>query len=84
MKKKILILIVLLLFAGCTQNERTRVFGGTQNMTLNQGEKLINATWKDTDLWLLVELPDGSKEFREYSTYGMMNGKITIHTWGAK
>lgn len=82
--KSILVFAMLVLLIGCSQNERTRCFGGTQQIALNQGETLINATWKDVDLWLLVAMPDGSKEFREYSAYGTLNGKVIVHQWGTK
>jgi len=71
-------LIVLALLSGCTSNERARSWGGTEVVALAQGERVINITWKGVDMWVLVELPDGGKEFREYSAWGMMNGKIII------
>lgn len=64
--------------AGCTQNDRARTFGGTQTITLAPGETLINVTWKNSDMWALVQLRDGSKEFREYSSFGVLNGKIVF------
>lgn len=63
---------------GCTQNERAKAFGGTQTITLAQGEKVVNVTWKNADMWILVELPNGAKEFREYSNWGVMNGKVVF------
>ena len=72
-------LIALAVFSsGCTPNTRARSFGGTETVVLAPGEKVLNITWKTADMWLLVELPDGSKEFREYSAWGIMNGKIII------
>lgn len=74
----VIALALLIVTSGCTQNERARVWGGTETIQLNSGEKVLNITWKETDMWVFIQLPDGRKEFREYSTFGMMNGKINI------
>jgi len=74
----VVVLIILALLSGCTSNERAKAFGGTQTITLAAGEKVINVTWKNADMWILVELPNGSKEFREYSNWGVMNGKVVF------
>ena len=72
------VIFVSFAMSGCTSNERAKSFGGTQTVTLAPGETLINVTWKDTDMWVLVQLPSGQKEFREYSSFGIMNGKIVF------
>lgn len=75
----VIALILLTAIApGCTKNERAKSFGGTQTITLAPGETLINVTWKNSDMWVLVQLPSGGKEFREYSSFGIMNGKIVF------
>lgn len=74
----VIALILLIVLSGCTQNERAKSFGGTQTITLAPGETLINVTWKESDMWVLVQLPSGQKEFREYSSFGIMNGKIVF------
>lgn len=53
MKKKLLIVALVAgllptLFS-CTENQRARQFGGTITIELPPGEKLVMATWKETD-----------------------------------
>jgi hypothetical protein len=51
--KKLLLLITLcatILLYSCTDNSRARKWGGTENVTLLPNEKLVNLTWKETQL----------------------------------
>jgi len=72
---------LMFIATGCTANERARNFGGTQTIDLPAGKKLVNATWKETNLWYLLrpmqngESPD-TLNFIESSAYGMMNGAV--------
>lgn len=56
--KKLIIIIAIIILAGimigCTENARSRSFGGTQHIDLDKGEMLINATWKNDGLWYLT------------------------------
>jgi len=68
---------------GCTENQRAREFGGTATVELKPGERLVNATWKEHDLWYLVrhrraDEPPATYEFREDSSYGVMNGTVVF------
>lgn len=81
-------LLLLLLFSGslgaCTENQKAKTFGGTAEITLPAGEKLITTTWKDNDLWYLTRpmLPSDSAityTFKEKSSFGMMEGTYVIH-----
>lgn len=85
--KRILHLIVALSLAfaltSCTENERARAYGGTQTIELPAGRKLINMTWKETDLWLQTrpmregEHPETST-FEEKSRFGIFEGTIIV------
>jgi hypothetical protein len=87
MKKLFAIVMILaatfIVWSGCTDNSRARSFGGSMTEKLPPGEKLVNVTWKETDLWILTrpmqagETP-GTYTFKEKSTYGVMEGTITI------
>lgn len=83
MKKIILILTVICMaFVSCDQYT-ARNFGGETTIKLEPGEKLIEATWKDNDLWYLVEPMDSDyvpkiKTFKESSTMGIMEGEVTF------
>jgi hypothetical protein len=85
MKKFILLISILTLisFTSCTENYRAKRLGGKMTVELAPNTKLINATWKDSDLWVLtremklLEQPEIYK-FAEKSTYGLFEGEITF------
>jgi hypothetical protein len=78
-----LISIMVLLFTGCTDNQRMKAYGGTATIELLAGQKLVNVTWKDTDIWVLTrqarpgEQPE-TYTFQEKSSYGIINGTYLI------
>lgn len=79
--KQLLILICFITLFSCTENTRARAFGGTTTVDLPKGYKLVNVTWKETDLWYLTTLMDSTDKPRTYnfdesSTYGMMEGRV--------
>lgn len=80
MKKLITIFLVIALF-GCTKNERARNFGGNETIILDSNVRLINVTWKNSDLWILTK-KDSTKPniyyFKEKSNWGFQEGQITI------
>ena len=86
MKFSILTLVVLLLvvsLASCTDNSRAKSWGGEAHIILPPGQKLVNATWKDDELWYLTRLmkEDETPEnytFQEKSSWGMLEGTVTI------
>lgn len=77
-------IVALLVFAGCTDKQRARQFGGETTVSLEKGQKLVNATWKQDNLWLLTRDFKPGEEAQKYrfvedSSFGMMEGKITIY-----
>jgi len=67
----------------CTKNQRAKNFGGNMTITLPCQQKLVNITWKETELWYLTRpmRADETAEtsvFQEDSTYNIMEGKVTI------
>jgi hypothetical protein len=79
--KTIILISLLIIAAACTDNQKARKFGGTEEIRLPTGEKLIVATWKESNLWYLTEpMPEGyqpqTKIFRESSNYGVWNGSV--------
>ena len=69
--------------SGCTAQERARSFGGTAEVELPAGRKLINVTFKETDIWYLTRAakPDEKPEtyeFAESASWGLLEGKIII------
>lgn len=84
--KKIVLLVVMLavvVLAGCTENQRAKGWGGKMNINLPPGEKLTLVTWKLEDLWYLTRpMKEGETaecyNFQEKSSFGMMEGTITL------
>jgi hypothetical protein len=79
MSKLVMVAIILLTLVSCTDNERARYFGGTETIKIEPQEKFINVTWKDNDLWVIVEdTITGTIYAKEKSAFGIMQGKVII------
>lgn len=74
--------IIFTCIGGCRQIT-TKSFGGSMTVNLEPNTKLVNATWKDAQLWLLTtgrttnDLPQ-VYHFKEKSTLGVLQGNVTI------
>lgn len=81
MRKIALLFVVSLTLIACTDNQRARNFGGTARIELPVDQKLVNATWKQDDLWYLTrtakkdEVPE-TLTFKEDSSFGVLNGEV--------
>jgi len=81
--KKLFILLLLTVFMSCTENDRVKNFGGTATFELPKGKKLVNITWKETEIWYLTrpmrsdEFPE-TYEFHEKSSLGFKEGIFLI------
>lgn len=84
MKKLILALaFVAIMFTSCTEQSRARQFGGDSTIRLAPGEKLVMATFKDNNVWYLVEpMPEGyipqTRVLKESSSWGVLQGTVTF------
>jgi uncharacterized lipoprotein YehR (DUF1307 family) len=84
MKKGILAIMVLAFaLTSCTENERAKQFGGTATVNLPQGQKLVNVTWKEDEIWYLTRSMNSTDTaetytFQEESSYGMMEGTVIL------
>jgi len=82
--RKVLVIATLAAALGsCSEQERARSYGGTAAIDLPPCTKLVNMTWKESDLWVLSRpIRSGEVaeqyEFVESHVYGMKAGKITI------
>ena len=54
MKKLFVIISLVFCFISCTENVRTRKFGGTQTIKLPKGKKVMMATWKNSNLFYMI------------------------------
>jgi hypothetical protein len=83
MKKIILLLALTIGLFSCTENTRVKSFGGTGRLELPKGHKLINITWKETELWYLTKPMSATDSaetyyFQEESNFGLVKGTFVI------
>lgn len=79
MRKISMVAITLLTLASCTDNQRARSFGGTETIKIEPQEKFINITWKQDNLWIIVQdTVTGTIYAKEKSSFGVMQGKVII------
>lgn len=79
MRKLTMVAITLLALVSCTDNQRARSFGGTETVKLEPNEKFINITWKQDNLWIIVQdTVTGNYYAREKSNFGVLQGKVVI------
>lgn len=79
----VLILGLVGILPSCTEQQRAKQFGGTMTVELTSGTKLVNATWKNSELWYLVRpMKEGEQpetyEFLEKSSFGVMQGRVVF------
>lgn len=79
----LIIAVLSLLVVSCTNNSRVKNWGGSATLTLPQGQKLVNVTWKESELWYLTRpmtINDNAETyyFQEESSWGMVEGKYII------
>ena len=81
---RMIVAAALLVFAtSCTEQHIARHYGGEMNIKLPKGEKLMMATWKESNLFYLTEPMDSGyvpkkKVFRESSSLGVWESEITF------
>ena len=74
---------LLTIATSCTEQHMARRYGGKLNIELPKGEKLMMATWKESNLFYLTEPMDSGyipkkKVFRESSNLGVWESEITF------
>lgn len=83
MRKLLLGMVLGLGLFSCTENARVKNFGGTGDINLPQGQKLVNVTWKENQIWYLTrkmredETPE-TYQFQEESSWGVVEGTYNI------
>lgn len=81
MKHILIIALALGIFTSCTENDMARNWGGSQTIHIVKGQKVVQASWKDGDLWILTRPMIESDTattwtYSEKSDMGMMEGEI--------
>jgi hypothetical protein len=84
MRKTLLGLVLGLGLFSCTENARVKSFGGDGDINLPKGQKLVNITWKESQIWYLTRpfKKDEDAEiyrFQEESGWGVVEGTYYIH-----
>lgn len=77
------VIVMIMVFSGCTSKEMARNYGGSETITLEPGEKLEMITWKENSLWYLTRpmREDETAEthvFKQDSSFGIFEGTVTI------
>ena len=87
MKRTIIIIVLavlaITLLTSCTQNQRVKRWGGTGNINLPKGTKLVTVTWKNDQVWYLTRPMTESDiaetyNFQEESSWGIIEGTYVI------
>lgn len=78
-----LIFFILILAGISNANFFTRNFGGEITINLESNHKLINATWKNSSLWILTKEMNKDDvaetyKFVEDSNFGIFEGSVII------
>lgn len=77
MKKLVILLGLSLALLSCTDNSRARAWGGTETVELPKNCKFINSTWKETELWIVVQDTVTKQHYMyEKSSFGVIEGKV--------
>jgi hypothetical protein len=83
MKKVFLAIGVIAMLGSCTENNRVKNWGGEGTIKLPKGRKLVNVTWKNTQVWYLTRPMTSTDvaetyQFHEESSWGMIEGTYNI------
>ena len=82
MKKIIILLLTIsICLCSCTEQIRTRVYGGEMTINLPAGQELMMVTWKDNDLFYLTrpmasDYVPVTKVFQESSSWGVIRSTV--------
>ena len=83
MKKVLLVIMLGVMVTSCTENNRVKNWGGKGTINLPKGRKLVNVTWKETEVWYLTRPMNSTDvaetyQFHEESSWGMVEGTYNI------
>jgi len=83
MRKIFLVIMMGVIATSCTENSRVKAWGGEGTINLPKGRKLVNVTWKETEVWYLTKPMDSNDvaetyQFQEESSWGLVEGTYNI------
>ena len=67
----------------CSDKQMAKYYGGTANVDLPKGQKLINVTWKEDSIWYLTRPMNETDTvetytFQQDSSFGIFEGTVII------
>lgn len=73
--------ILSMVAISCTANQRARSFGGTMEIKVRPGYKVTMATWKNDNLFYMIEKMDSSyvpteKILLEDASWGVLEAEV--------
>lgn len=73
--------ILSMVAISCTKNQRVRDFGGTMEIKVRPGYKVTMATWKNDNLFYMIEKMDSSyvpteKILLEDASWGVLEAEV--------
>ena len=76
-------LTLLLTLLACTDNQRSKAFGGTMEVQVPCDQAVFDVTWKNDSLWYATQpaKPDWRpelKRFKEVSSLGVIQGEVVL------
>lgn len=82
--KKLALFIVGMLLVSCTSNKMVKNWGGTSTINVEENYRVVNVTWKETNLWILTEKMETpftprTLYFTEKSSFGIIQGTIIFN-----
>jgi len=77
------LLVMFLISSSCTENKRARMYGGEMSVNVVPDQKVVNVTWKESNMWILTRPMNESDKpeiysFSEKSKFGIWEGTIKI------
>lgn len=79
MKKTLVLIAAVVALASCTDNQRAKHWGGTEELKLKPNEIVLNVTWKETQMWICTkDTTTGTVYFREKSNWGVLEGTVIL------
>lgn len=84
MRSRLWILAAVALLAGCTDQQRAKTWGGSATIDLPAGARVVTATWKEDDLWVLTRQDVNASSapqtylLTESSSFGLLQGRVAL------
>jgi hypothetical protein len=79
----LMVAVITLTHTACTDNYRAKSMGGTMTIQLPPGQRLVNVTWKEKEIWYLSRPRVAGEDpitwtFKEKSDLGIQEGTVIL------